>query len=192
MRVQDMGLNWVEDIVSHLFKLKNYMVIENEDLPMPKTEYRRVRGHSDIDVIAIKSGELVHVECQSWWGPSKKDESKEFRRLKDRFEQAADLVFEKYNFLDTNKLQMRRNIFVTSGKPKKRARNLKGPWDRLQEFCNNNEIELVEINSIIYELIAKLKDKYPKPEKIGKEEGIARFLIHLIHNDFLNARALGV
>ena len=66
-----MGLNWVEDIVSHLYKLKGYMVIENEDLPMPIREYRGVRGHSDIDIIAIEDTELVHIECQSWWGPKK-------------------------------------------------------------------------------------------------------------------------
>ena len=69
-----MALNWLEDIVSHLYKLKGYTVVENEDLPMPSTEHRGIRGHSDIDVIAIKANELMHIECQSWWGPSKKDE----------------------------------------------------------------------------------------------------------------------
>lgn len=113
-----MALNWIEDIVYHLYKLKGYMVIENEDLPMPRTEYRSVRGHSDIDIMAIKDTELLHIECQSWWGPKKGDEEEEFRRLKDRFEQAPVVIFEKYNFLDRGKLKIR-NIFVTSGKPKK-------------------------------------------------------------------------
>lgn len=90
-----MGLNWVEDIVSHLYMLKGYMVIENEDLLMPITEYRGVRGHSDIDIIAIKDTELVHIECQSWWGPEKKDERKYFRQLKDRFELTPDVIFKK-------------------------------------------------------------------------------------------------
>jgi len=177
-----MGLNWVEDIVSHLYKLKEYMVIENEDLLMPKTEYRGVRGHSDIDIIAIKDTELVHIECQSWWGPAKKDERKEFRRLKDRFELTPNVIFEKYKFLDRDKHEIK-NIFVASGKPKKSRGN--GPWDRLQTFCDENDIKLVEINSIITQLIAELRKKYPKPEKVGKEQGIARFLIHLIHNNFL-------
>jgi hypothetical protein len=177
-----MGLNWVEDIVSHLYKLKGYMVIENEDLPMPITKYRRVRGHSDIDVIAIKDNELLHIECQSWWGPAKNDEEKELQRLKDRFEYAPDLIFKKYGFLDQSRFNVK-NIFVTSGKPIKSRGG--GPWDRLQEFCNENNIKLVEINSIIMELIAELRKKYPRPEKVGKEEGIARFLIHLIHNNFL-------
>jgi hypothetical protein len=158
------------------------MVIENEDLPMPKTEYRGVRGHSDIDIIAIKDTELMHIECQSWWGPKKDDEEKEFRRLKDRFKQAPDVIFKKYDFLDRDKLKMK-NIFVTSGKPNKSRGN--GPWSRLQNFCNDNGIELVEINSVIKELIAGLRKKYPKPERVGKEEGLARFLIHLIHSNFL-------
>ncbi len=177
-----MGLNWLEDLVSQYYKVRGYMVLENEDLPMPKTEYRRVRGHSDIDVIAIKKGEIIHVECQSWWGPGKADESKEFQRLKDRFAQAPDAIFDKYNFLDKNNFKIK-NIFVTSGKPKKSRGN--GPWDRLQDFCNKNGIELIEIDNIIKELIKELKKKYPKPEKVGKEEGIVRFLIYLMHHDFL-------
>jgi hypothetical protein len=179
-----MRSNWVEEIVSHLYKTKGYMVISNEDLPMPLTEYRSVRGHSDIDVIAIKDNELLHVECQSWWGPAKKDENKELQRLKDRFDHASHSVFKNYSFLDQSKLSIK-NIFVTSGKPSKSRGG--GPWDRLQGFCNANNIELVEINSIITQLIAELRKKYPRPEKVGKEEGIARFLIHLIHNNFLRA-----
>lgn len=177
-----MGLNWVEDVVAHLYRLRGYMVVENEDLPMPYSEYRRVRGHSDIDIIAIKDNELVHIESQTWWGPAKKDESKDFRRLKDRFDHTPDLIFNKYSFLDRHNITIR-NIFVTSGKPKKSRGN--GPWDRLDRFCSENGIELVEINTIIQELIGELRDRYPKPQEIGKEQGIARFLIHLIHNQFL-------
>lgn len=177
-----MGLNWVEDIVAHLYKLRGYLVIENQDLQMPYDEYRKIRGHSDIDVLAIKNDELIHIECQSWWGPSLAEEAKEFRRLKDRFEHTVTLVFERDAFLNRNKMKVK-NIFVTSGKAKKSTGS--GPWDRLKSFCTENEILLVEINDIIRELIAELKMKYPKPELVGKETGIARFLIHLAHNDFL-------
>jgi len=176
-----MGLNWVEDIVSHLYKLKGYMVIENEDLQMPKTEYRKVRGHSDIDIIAIKDKELIHVECQTCWVP-KREDKKYLRQLGDRFEQAPCRIFEKYEFLKRDELEVK-NIFVTSGKPKKSSGH--GPWDRLEKFCGGQNIELREINSIIRELIEEFKKRYPKPEKVGKEEGISRFLVHLIHNDFL-------
>lgn len=176
-----MGLNWVEDVVSHLYKLKGFLVIQNEDLQMPKTDYRKVRGHSDIDVIAIKGHEWKHIECQSWWGPSRKEEKKNLKRLEERFEQAQSLL-EKYSFLDKDKMKLER-IFVTSGKPKKGRGN--GPWQRLEKFCQKNEITLVEINDVINDLISELRKKYPKPYKIGKEEGIARLLIHLIHNCFL-------
>jgi hypothetical protein len=71
---------------------------------------------------------------------------------------------------------------VTSGKPKKGQVN--GPWPRLQRFCEEKSIELVEINTVITDLISVLREKYPKPEKVGKEDGIARFLIHLNHNGF--------
>lgn len=176
-----MGLNWVENIVSHLYKLKGYLVIENEDLPMPKTLTRKIRGHSDIDVIAIKDNELIHIECQTWWGPSKENEPKEFQRLLDRFNFAPNEIFQKYTFLNSTKFQIIKK-FVTSGKPKK-SRN--GPWDRLEAFCNSNNIELIEIDCVIRDLINILRIKYPSPDKIGKEQGIARFLLHLIQNDFI-------
>jgi len=108
-----MGLNWVEDIVSHLYKLQGYMVVENEDLPMPKTANRRVPGHSDIDVIAVKGDELIHIECQSWWGPSKENEQKGFDRLKDRFHYAPTHIFGKYHFLDKGKIRVKK-IFDAS------------------------------------------------------------------------------
>ncbi len=158
------------------------MVVENEDLPMPKTANRTIRGHSDIDVIAIKGKELVHIECQTWWVPSITDEQREFRRLKDRFKYAPELIFEKYSFLDKDKITVKNNL-VTQGKPEKSRGN--GPWDRLQKFCDRNRIELVEINKIIEDLISELEEKDPSYQTIGKETGIARFLIHLIQNDFL-------
>lgn len=175
-----MSLNWLEESVACLYKLKGYMIIENEDLPMPKTESRTVSGHSDIDVIAIKENEIIHIECQSWWGPSKEDEKKELQRLKDRFEHTPSLIFKKYTFLNKDKFKLK-NIFVTSGKPKK---GRGGPWDRLQEFCNKNEIELVENFQIFKELISELRKKYPN-YIVGKEKGITRFLLDLIRYGFI-------
>ena len=105
-----MGLNWVEDLVSHLYQLRGYLVIQNEDLPMTN------RAHSDIDIIAIKDGEVIHVECQSWWGP-RKDDAQDLKRLKDRFESAPKRIFEKYAFLRNGFTPKR--VFVTSGKPKR-------------------------------------------------------------------------
>jgi len=177
-----MALNWLEDIVSHLYKLKGYVVIENADLLMPRTEYRQVRGHSDIDVMAIKDSELIHIECQSGWAPSKKDEQKEFRRLKERFEQARRLVHERYLFLNQSSIRIR-NVFVTSDYTRKKLRG--GPWYRLQQFCSGNEIELMEIKEVVGELLTELKRRYPRSQNLGKEEGIARAFLYLIHNDFL-------
>jgi hypothetical protein len=175
-----MALNWLEDVVSHLYRLKGYLVVENEDLQMPQTENRRVRGHSDIDVMAIKDGELVHIECQSWWGPARDEIEGVLQRLKDRFEHAPEVIFARYPFLGGFTVK---RVFVTSGKPK-RSRG-SGPWDRLEAFCAANGIELLEVNDVIEALISEFRVKYPRPAEIGREVGIARFLLHLIHNDFL-------
>jgi len=178
-----MAKNWVEDVVAQLYKLKGYMVVENEDLQMPTTDSRKVRGHSDIDVMAIGNNELIHIECQSWWGPSKSKERKDFQRLKDRFELSPKIIFNKYSFLKQEVLQLKR-IFITSGKPKKSRGN--GPWDRLSLFCSENHIELLEINDVIRDLIDTLKIKYPRKEIVGKEEGITRFLLHLINKGLID------
>lgn len=165
-----MGLNWVEDIVSHLYRLKGYMVVENEDLKMP------TGSHSDIDVIAIKENELLHIECQSQWFPGTSREDEAFERLKKRFALAPNSIFQKYPFLD-RKIQWKK-VFVTQ--------TSKGLLGRLQELCAKEEIQLIEINDIIKDLISELEGMYPKDgPKVGNEKGIARFLTHLIQNDFL-------
>lgn len=176
-----MALNWVEELVGQLYQVKGYLVVYDVDLPMPKTDSRSVRGHSDIDVLAIRNDEVVHVECQSWWGPDKNSEPKELRRLKDRFDVAPDVIRTKYQFIDERKV---RNQFVTTGKPKRF--NTDGPWNRLQTFCSSNGIELVEVNTILRELVTLLRQKYPRPDRVGKEPSLTRFLLHLIHNGFVN------
>jgi len=177
-----MGLNWVEDIVAHSYRARGFMVIQNEDLVMPRTPKRRIRGHSDIDILAIKGSEIVHIECQSWWGPAKDNEEREFQRLKDRFENAPKVIFDKYNFLDPKKFRLSR-VFVTSGKPKKGSGD--GPWNRLTQFCEKHDIKLLEIDTVISDLASQLKKKYPKSDRVGKEPPLARFLLHLIHSGFL-------
>ncbi len=177
-----MTLNWVEEIVAQLYQLRGYLVIENEDMVLPKTENRRIQGHSDIDVLAIRSFEIVHVECQSWWGPSPGNEEKEFRRLVERFENAPLTIFKKYTFLDSDIFTIKK-IFVTSGKPKSDKKD--GPWARLQKECNRNDIDLIEINTIITKLIEELREKYLSKYKIGKITGISRAILHLAHNNFL-------
>src|SRR3990170_2468155 len=126
------ALNWVEELVGQLYQVKGYLVVYDVDLPMPKTDSRSVRGHSDIDVLAIRNDEVVHVECQSWWGPDKNSEPKELRRLKDRFDVAPDVI------------------------------------------------------RILRELVTLLRQKYPRPDRVGKEPSLTRFLLHLIHNGFVN------
>jgi hypothetical protein len=176
-----MALNWVEELVGQLYQAKGYLVVYDVDLPMPQTDYRSVRGHSDIDVLAISDGEVVHVECQSWWGPSRGLEPKELRRLKDRFDAAPYVIRTKYPFLDKATIH---NQFVTTGKPKRLGTD--GPWNRLQTFCSSNGIELVEVNTILQELVTLLRKKYPRPDRVGKEPSLSRFLLHLIHNGFVN------
>ena len=172
-----MALNWVEEIVSHLYKLRGYMVLENEDLPMPKGE----SGRAEADIIAINDKELVHVECMAGWWPARQDEEA-LQRLNKKFERVRDPIFEKYNFLDRANYKIIK-IFVTSGRPKNPQPN--SPWVRLQNFCSNNAIKLIEINTIIEDLIKELRKKYPPREQRVGQKGIARFLLHLILNDFL-------
>jgi len=190
-----MTKNWVEELVAERYRLDDYIVITNLDLPMPKTERRRVSGHSDIDVLAIKNNEIIHVECQTWWGPEKKNEKRELNRLKERFDVSSKVLFERYGFLK-NVFQTPpptiTKVFVTSGRPKKiQEDESEGSWRRLKDFCEENGIQLKEINDIVKEFIEKIREKYPKPNIIGKEESyVTRLLIHLIHNGFINERRI--
>lgn len=169
-----MALNWLEEVVSQYYKLRGYIVLENEDLPNPEG----VAGRGEADIIAFKDGELVHVECMSFWGAMPKN--KAFQRLNNKFKRVQAHIFEKYNFLKQYEPIIK--IFVVGGKADNPRPN--GPWNRLQDFCGKEGIELIEVNKIVEDLIRELRRIYPRPEKVGRK-GIARFLLHLIHNDFL-------
>lgn len=173
-----MALNWLEEVVSQLYKLRGYIVLENEDFPMPEG----VPGRAEADIIAFKDGKLVHVECAVWWGPGITGEQEAFDRLNSKFQRAQDSIFRRYGFL--KRYGPITKIFVTSTTNANQQHGR--PWDNLQRFCDENEIRLIEINTIVEDLIRELRKKYPKRKGVvGKEEGIARFLLHLIHNDFL-------
>ncbi len=171
-----MALNWLEEVVSQYYKLRGYIVLENEDFPNPEG----VAGRGEADIIAFKDGELVHVECMSFWGAMPKN--KAFQQLNNKFERGQAHIFKKYNFL--KKYGPIIKIFVAGGKANNPQPN--GPWYRLENFCRHNKIRLIEVNTIVEDLIRELRNKYPKHKRlVGKEEGIARFLLHLIDNDFL-------
>jgi hypothetical protein len=60
-----MGLDWLEDLVSHRYRLMGYLAVENKDIQMPKTSTRCIHGHTDIDVLAIKDSE-IWLESYFW------------------------------------------------------------------------------------------------------------------------------
>ena len=139
-----------------------------------------VPGKGDADIIAFKDGEMVHVECMAWWGPGIRDENEAFEWLNSKFERAQDTIFKRYGFLERYGPIIK--IFVTGGRADNPRPN--GPWNRLQEFCGKEGIELIEINTIVEDLIRELRRENPGPLRVGVK-GIARFLLHLIQNDFL-------
>ena len=165
------------------------MVLTNVDVPMPKTSSRSVKGHSDIDVLAISENEIVHIECEGWWGPPLSEESRRLEHLRERFDVAAVEIRNKFPFLaayfeQPSKL---RKVFVTSEKP---LTSRGGPWERLERFCNKHRIELKEVREVLADLITELRNRYPKRAGIvGKEESfVTRLLIQLIGDGFLRVR----
>ncbi len=171
-----MALNWLEEVVSHLYKLRGYIVLENEDFPMPVG----VSGRAEADIMAFKDGELVHVECMAWWGYGIANEQEAFDRLNSKFQRAQDSIFRRYGFLERYGPIIKIFVTCTINANQQHGR----PWDNLQRFCDENEIRLIEINTIIEDLIRELRRENPGPLRVGVK-GIARFLLHLIQNGFL-------
>lgn len=173
-----MALNWLEEVVSQLYKLRGYIVLENEDFPMPDG----VGGRAEADIMAFKDGKLLQIECEGWWGYGTANEQEAFDKLNSKFLHAQNSIFNRYSFLEQYKPIIK--TFVAGG----RVNNPRpdGPWNRLQAWCNDNDIELIEINSVIEDLIRelRLRRENPDPLRVG-EKGISQFLLHLILNDFL-------
>ena len=171
-----MGISWVEDLVSEYYKLKGYLVIENEDIVLPKKSNRIVQAHSDIDILAIKENEIIHAECVLFWGPSKKDEPKWKAKLKDNLQKAEEKI--KQNLGNQIKIK---NVLVVGYKPNNPKED--GPWRRLEVFCSEEDIILIDLNDVIKKLIHNLKKKYPKSKgKVGKHNKLISFLIYLLQN----------
>jgi len=130
----------------------------------------------------------VHIECESWWGPSRDEEKKKLGHLKERFEVSPGELKGKFAFLTTHLNQAGpRKVFVTSGKPTK---SRGGPWERLETFCNEHDIELKEVKAVLEEFITELAKKYRRKDgRVGREESfVTRLLIQMNWDGLLPAR----
>ncbi len=164
-----MARNWLEELVAEFYRLKGYLVITDLDLPMPSTSSRSVRGHSDIDVLAIKSKEMIHVECKNYWTSNTEDG---IEKLKEQFEISEPMIIKNFPFL--NGIHNFRKVLVTNGKPRK-----------LEQMCQKHGIILKDISvDILDPVIAHLKKEMKdQPGLIGKRESfVTRLLIHMIED----------
>jgi hypothetical protein len=89
------------------------------DYQVGKTRERSVRGHSDIDVVAIKSGQIILIECKSYWTQKT---GTAFKKLKEQFRSSEKQFQKKFPFF---KGRVKR-ILVTSGKPAKFSSTMQG------------------------------------------------------------------
>ena len=122
---------------------------------------------------------MLHFECQTWWvaGPGEEEET-EFKRLLDRFEQGEKHVRALWSFLfpDEDGTPYLR-VFVVGGKPDKSTG--KGPYDRLDVFAKQNQLEVYHLEDLISEYLETLDQVFPSADKVGKEVGQAGLLLYL-------------
>ena len=173
-----MALNWLEQLVADLYRLRDYLVHTNVDLLLRRGEQRAVGGHSDIDVLAANGQEVLHFECQTWWVAGPSEEKREFGRLIDRFEQGEEHLRKLWPFLfpDKDKTPYRR-VFVVGGRPDKPTG--KGPYDRLDAFAKQHGIEVRNLEDLVSEYLDELDRAFPSADKVGKEVGQAGLLLYL-------------
>ena len=170
-----MSRNWLEELVAEYFKFQGYLVVTDEDLPMKRSKDRKISGHSDIDVLAINSKEIIHVECKNYWTESTNPKGKPIIKLIEQFKTSEGLIGKRYPFVKTNRF---RRVLVTYDKPR-----------ILQGVCKANGIELITISDLLDDFISKIED-FLKKEKgiVGKYESpITRLLIHMVDEEFLNS-----
>lgn len=184
-----MAKNHLEELVAQLWRLKGYVVLENMTFFLSSGENRQVGGHSDADVIALKDGEVVHIECQTNWVPDRSKRNSQHQKLLNRFQAAEQIFPQIYSAIDSILSQSsprHTRKIVVAGSPQNPRPD--GPWAALQQFCQEHDITLIETGQVLREIVQVLRSRYPHPsERIGKEESfVVRTLIELIRRGMIN------
>ncbi len=176
----------LEEIAKRFFMSKGYLVAENVLFFLPaERERKKVSGWSDIDILAYKKSEIVIVQCKEFLGTEESE--RVVNKILNWFEKAEEFIKNEkpYKDLVTEDTQIKKCVVLNFPQPKKAVKRLKKPG-----------IEVIDMETIVKELISSVKEKIEKYEKRrtgarGKEIDLIRYFIKiLLERSFLRSEKL--
>lgn len=139
----------------------------------------------DIDVLAFeRSGKTVHlVACETY------PESPEaWKRAKRSILDAEEWLMNTSRELIKGR-NLRKWFIVDVTRPKRKIKSSKmKSIEYYENYMKKDNIIFKPLKEVIYELLEKLDEKYPrKSRRVGKEKTGARLLLHLRDNQFISS-----
>ncbi len=169
--------SYVEDLTEKYYMKKGYLVNRNIWFKIPKEKTgKKVSGWSDIDIFALAPGEVVVVQCKSFIGTQKAEESA--KGIITQFEYAI-------NFLKSDDVYR----FWLQGTKIKKVLVVDYTVKKAEKILKEAGIEIISYNNILRDLLSLLKKEQSKymGQIIGKEEDkTLRLLIAMINKKFIS------
>lgn len=169
-----MGLSYTEELVSEYFRhltddehRPKYMVSEHVHFQVEKAK-KRVKGWTDIDILAIGKDEICIIQTKSF-AVFKKTVDESIKSAKDYFDAAENFVAKQYDI----KEKKIRKIFVADF----------GLSETFQNRLSDYGIESKKLADVFKEYINNLQKLYPDIYHLGKEENnVTRILMFLCYS----------
>jgi len=173
-----MALGYVEELALRYFEKKGYLISSNIRFQLKKEwTGKKVAGWSDIDMIALKTHELIIIQCKSFIGTKKS-------------EKIADDIINWFQYVE--RFLKEDNIWNQWLKGREIKRYLivdYPPTKKAEEILRKNGIGILHYRDLLTELLDILKLKLSKLGKGrigGEDDVIIRFLYALIDKKMLN------
>ena len=162
-----MSKGYVEELALRYYQKKGYLVTQNIPFQLKKSETgKKVSGWTDIDLLAINQKEMLIIQCKSFLGTTKAEESS--KALINWFEITKKFLSKDDQWKAwVDKRIVKRVLVIDCRTPK------------TEKLLQDEGVDIVRYSEIVKELFRELADetKYVKEDDI-----ILRFMSALVYS----------
>lgn len=176
-----MSTSYVEEVTKRYLVKEGYLVMQNVWFELDKKmTNKKVSGWSDIDILAIKTNEILLIQCKSFLGDKKHEDT--FTKIITHFNNATV-------YLNNSPYQE-----WLPGKTFRKICVVDTPVQITVQKLKENGIEIWLYEDLLIKILQKLQkeqEKMNKKGRIGKEDDLLlRVLTDLIRRDFIKKEKL--
>lgn len=167
-----MALGYVEELALRYFDKRDYLVFPNIRFQLKKERTgKKVAGWSDIDLIALKSRELIIVQCKSFIGTKKAEKIAD--ELKNWFDNVVYFLKEDNSWKNWLRGRVIKKYLIVDFTIKK-----------VEFILEQKGIKIFYYGELLKELLKILK--FGKRRKGKEDDAIIRLLCAMIDKKMIN------